>query len=345
MSMKNARFRPLALCFLIGLCPPLLGHCGGDVVQEGTESGNPPVVVEQKLTLVANDSGVSVIGSVGAASPVTATVRVMNVTTGEVKDGVVASDGSFEVSIAGSLQDSYSVMIVSGANSTSVLITANDQGSTDVTSTTCEEREAALDQRLAETFASAQTACSVDADCTEVGWGNCFYGCSGSFIAASDAEAARTRAEQAGADLCAQLASCERVRPPCPSDRFVPACIAGTCQGYDPNQATCEDLAARAGQRRTETLDAADRTCQADSDCAVLPLEVSDCVVTCPTAIAVATSALSSTQTQLTDVEQKLCEVYTARSCPPVLRLPCAAPPIQPTAVCQNNQCEIQQNF
>jgi hypothetical protein len=344
MSMKNFRFRPLVLWLLMGLCPPLLGHCGGDVMEDGTESGNPPVVTEQKLTLVATDAGVSVVGSVGAASPATATVRVMNVTTGEIKDGVVASDGSFEVSIAGSLQDSYSVMIISGENTTTVLLTSNGQNATG-DAAACTETEAALDQRLADSFATAQTACTVDADCVEVGWATrtgCYGGCAASFVASSDADAAATRADQATADLCEQLTDCARQLPTCDVQLYVPACIGGTCQGFNTETSTCEDVASRAEQERNDAFASIDFTCQVDGDCSIVNLEVSDCVTTCPSAIAVATGAVEPLQSRLTEIEQNLCQPYLNRLCPAVLRLPCPAPIAPGSSLsCVNNRCEL----
>jgi hypothetical protein len=340
--MKNARFRSLAFWFFIGICPPWLGHCGGDAGL-GTESGNPPVVTGQKLTLVATPTGVSVVGSVGAVSPAAASVRVTNVTRGESQDGVVASDGSFGVAIAGSLQDEYEVTVTSAGSTTTVRVTPNDTGSPDGTSAaSCNELEAQLGQRIGTVYAAASTTCSVDADCTEVGWGSCVLGCSGPVISRSGAELTATLAEQAGAATCAALESCPRFPPPCVPQQILPACVDGSCQGLDAFAMSCEDLSSRAQQERADAFDAAERACQVDADCASVALASSDCAPTCPGFMAVSASATSALQAALATVEQNVCQPYTARSCDPPPQLPCPAAPGTPTAVCRSNQCEIE---
>jgi hypothetical protein len=339
--MKNARFRSLAFWFFIGLCPPWLGHCGGDAGL-GTESGNPPVVTGQKLTLVATATGVSVVGSVGAVSPAAASVRVTNVTTSESEEGVVASDGSFAVAIAGSLQDEYEVTVTSAGSTTTVRVTPNDTGATEETAASCQELENQLGQRIDAVYAAAPTACTVDADCTEVGWGSCTLRCTGPIIARSGAELTATLADEAGAATCAALEGCPRFAPPCVPEERIPVCIEGRCQGLDAFGASCEDLSSRAQQERTDAINAADRACQVDSDCTTFTLALSDCAPSCPGYMGVSASAAASLQDGLAAVEQNICQPYAARSCDVPIRLPCPAAPGTPNAVCRSNLCEIE---
>jgi hypothetical protein len=340
--MKNARFRSLAFWFFIGLCPPWLGHCGGDAGL-GTESGNPPVVTGQKLTLVATATGVSVMGSVGAVSPAAASVRVTNVTSGASEDGVVASDGSFAVAIAGSLSDEYEVTVTSAGSTTTVRVTPNDGGATEDTSAaSCNDLENQLSQRLGAVFEAAPRACTVDADCTEVGWGSCYNSCSSSVIARSGVELTATLADQAGAATCAALEGCTRIPPPCVPRDVLAVCIAGSCQELDGDAQSCEALSSRAQQERADAFAAADVACQSDRDCYSFPTGSSDCAPTCPGYVAVSANAAAPLQDRMTAVEETVCRSYAGHSCDLPLQLPCPATPGTPNAICRSNQCEIE---
>lgn len=347
MSMKNARYSTLAIWFLIGVCPPWLGHCGGsagDDVGVGTESGNPPVVSEQKLTLVATAEGVSIVGSAGAISPAAGSVRVTNITTGASEEAAVASDGSFALTIAGSLNDEYQITATNGARETTVRLGSSEAGTGgDLATQSCEALENTLGQRLSAIYADAPTTCSADADCTEVPWGSCSLGCSGPFIARSDAEATLALAEQTTSDVCSALEGCTRIAPPCDFQPLIPACVDGRCQGLDAFAQTCEALTDRATRERTDAFAAADHSCQADADCALVRLELSDCATSCPGYEAVAASSAEPLRARLAEIEQNICQPFTARSCATgPLRLPCPASPFAPSAVCRSNVCETE---
>ena len=119
--MKHLRFAHLFPWLLIAICPPLLGHCGG-ALEHGTETGNPPVVEQQKLHVVLHDDGVEVVGEGGAVSP-GATVTVTNTRSGDRAEAIARADGSVNVSVPGTLADEYEVTVASSGGSQTVRVT------------------------------------------------------------------------------------------------------------------------------------------------------------------------------------------------------------------------------
>ena len=121
--MKHLRFARLFPWLLIAICPPLLGHCGG-ALEHGTETGNPPVVEQQKLHVVLHDDGVEVVGEAGAVSH-GATVTVTNTRSGDRAEAIARADGSVNVSVPGTLADEYEVTVASSGGSQTVRVTAS----------------------------------------------------------------------------------------------------------------------------------------------------------------------------------------------------------------------------
>ena len=121
--MKHFRFARLLPWLVISLCPPLLGRCGG-ALEHGTETGNPPVIEQQKLHVVLHDDGVEVVGEAGSVSP-GASVTVTNTRTGEHAEAIARADGSVSVSVPGTLTDEYEVTVSSGGGSQSVRVKAS----------------------------------------------------------------------------------------------------------------------------------------------------------------------------------------------------------------------------
>jgi hypothetical protein len=137
--MKLSRLARCLPRLLLALCPPLLGHCGG-AVEHGTETGNPPVVEQQKLHVGLHDDGVVVVGDPGAVSP-GATVVVTNVRSGERSEASAGADGSVSVSVPGTLDDEYEVTVSSGGRSQTVLVSASAGASAELASASCDSLE------------------------------------------------------------------------------------------------------------------------------------------------------------------------------------------------------------
>jgi heat shock protein HslJ len=99
----------------------LLAGCGA---QSSTDTGNPPVVVDQKLRLRATATGVIVSGDAGAV-PAGARVDVVNTATGESATTTAAEDGSFEIEVEGSAMDEYRVYAASDGQSWRTRLTSS----------------------------------------------------------------------------------------------------------------------------------------------------------------------------------------------------------------------------
>lgn len=114
-----------ALPLLLGtLCiglPPALAVVGCGAVS--TNTGNPPVVDRQKLSVTASGANVVVAGEAGAV-PSVAHVKVTNLATEESESTTAAEDGSFEVTVVGSVDDEYRVEVEVGGRTTRTNVAA-----------------------------------------------------------------------------------------------------------------------------------------------------------------------------------------------------------------------------
>lgn len=99
-----------AASLLVSFTPALFVGCGGQSNEPvgSTDTGNPPVIAETKLRVVASDDGVVVSGSKGAVSA-GADISVTNLTTNKSADATASDDGSFSVAVEGSVGDAYRV--------------------------------------------------------------------------------------------------------------------------------------------------------------------------------------------------------------------------------------------
>jgi heat shock protein HslJ len=105
----------------VALVAALAGGCGA---QSSTDSGNPPVVVSEKLRLTATQTGVLVSGEAGAV-PAGARVDVVNTATGQTTTTTAAEDGSFQIEVEGSVADEYRVYAASAGQSWRTRLTSS----------------------------------------------------------------------------------------------------------------------------------------------------------------------------------------------------------------------------
>lgn len=131
----QSRFRRLAprwseVCAGVPLLAALVLGCGAASDSlDSTDTGNPPVIRAQELRLAASASGVIVSGEPGAVTP-GAEVEVVNVSTGASQTTTAASDGSFEVELAGTLDHEYRVQANLRGRTTSANLDASSTGPT-----------------------------------------------------------------------------------------------------------------------------------------------------------------------------------------------------------------------
>lgn len=130
------RSSTLLRSLLLGLtclgAPALTLGCGAQSDTsniDSTDTGNPPVVSEQKLRVEASDSGVTVAGEAGAV-PARAAIEVTNVATEQSETTTAAADGSFEVELEGTLDDEYRVKVEVDGRSTNATVSSNDTPTT-----------------------------------------------------------------------------------------------------------------------------------------------------------------------------------------------------------------------
>jgi hypothetical protein len=346
--MKHFTFTRWLPWLLIALCPPLLGQCGGDVTH-GTETGNPPVVEEQKLHIVLRETGVEVVGDPGAVSA-GASFAVTNRTTGAHAEATAAADGSVNVVVPGTLQDEYDVTVSNAAGSQTVQITAQTSAATggtggsgsELASASCDSLIQTLSEQVTAAYSAASKACQADSDCTTGGDVGCYYGCGGPIVSTVGKLSAEAAIAQDTAPLCAELSQrCGPRGPPgCPFQTPATlACGNGTCQIL-----SCDDLGQRAAAAVEDLAERAPRDCTVDTDCRVVSFRSDvSCVASCGEFNhSVATRVLEQLVQSALRVKDSFCTEFESRGCPPPLALPCLPPTSTPRAVCVTGQCDIQ---
>jgi hypothetical protein len=331
-------------CLLLAVAPTL-SHCGAGI---GTETGNPPGIIQQKLYLELVENGVRVVGNAGAITPSAASVRVTNRATGESVDAIAGADGSLDVVVPGAAGDEYEVTVSSGGQEVSEPISfAQIAQDPDVADLTCQALESTLSGNLLALVESADASCAVDDDCTFAYWSDiasCYDQCSYQVLSYAGLADAQMRGDRSIPGVCAPLEACDRPPPAsCPLVQAVPTCREGRCLAIEAERASCggpelEDAAALRTRLRAE----ADRTCSVDADCRLANVVVS-CLPDCDFGVeSVSQAAAADLEASLRDqVDLQLCQPYLARGCfPPVVD--CSVPPGPPEAFCDVGSCAVR---
>jgi hypothetical protein len=331
-------------CLLLAVAPTL-SHCGAGI---GTETGNPPGIIQQKLYLELVENGVRVVGNAGAITPSAASVRVTNRATGESVGAIAGADGSLDVVVPGAAGDEYEVTVSSGGQEVSEPISfAQIAQDPDVADLTCQALESTLSGNLLALVESADASCAVDDDCTFAYWSDiasCYYQCSYQVLSYAGLADAQMRGDRSIPGVCAPLEACDRPPPAsCPLVQAVPTCREGRCLAIEAERASCggpelEDAAALRTRLRAE----ADRTCSVDADCRLANVVVS-CLPDCDFGVeSVSQAAAADLEASLRDqVDLQLCQPYLARGCfPPVVD--CSVPPGPPEAFCDVGSCAVR---
>jgi hypothetical protein len=167
--MKAQVVRLVSLLLLT--CSPLLIQCGGTTnnpTETATETGNPPAVVQQKLSIVANGTDVELRGDAGAVTA-GAMVTLTNQTTSERGEGTAQGDGSVSVVVAGSLQDQYEVRVSTATGEQTFQVFSGENGAVvESEALSCVELTQKLGARMNQARTGASRMCSNDEDCTFV---------------------------------------------------------------------------------------------------------------------------------------------------------------------------------
>ena len=361
--MKHYFHFRLLPCVLIALCPTLLGHCGG-ATQQATETGNPPGIAEQKLHILLRDTGVQVVGDAGAVGA-GANVNVTNRSSGDHGQAIAKVDGSFDIVVAGSLQDEYEVTVSNGSLTQTVRISASTNGlstdtSPDLSTASCASLEKTLTQHVTAGFAAGDKSCESDVDCVYADWQvGCYFGCGGTFLSVAGAyphvtdagvggatgvQVTRAIVEQDIAPVCNELSS--RCGPESPSscppapDQFEAECYAKACRPANIDALTCNDLSGKAASHARDLLDRAPRACTADADCALVSYAVR-CDAGCGSrSQSVNVSAVEAARASVRRVEDYFCSRFENKPCPAPLDLPCNTRDQITLPSCVAGQCQ-----
>jgi hypothetical protein len=237
MNAQALRLVPLLLL----TCSPLILRCGGatNPTETATETGNPPAIVRQKLSMVENATGVELRGDAGAVTPA-ATVTVTNRTTGERGEAIALGDGSVSVIVAGSLRDGYEVTVSNTAGAQTVLLFSDGDGKVVESDTlSCQDLNDRAGRRASQTVMGAARTCGTDADCTFVSWHlRCVPDCDNRYDSISSTAADQFNAELRGVEnaFCGDFESrnCFVLQLPCTGPTGAdtqtrPACVDGQC--------------------------------------------------------------------------------------------------------------------
>jgi hypothetical protein len=346
MIYRHHLLRAFLSCLWLAVVP-MLSQCGG-TAGIGTETGNPPGIVQQKLYLEVVSNGIRVVGGPGAIVPAAAAVRVTNVSTGVSVETIANADGSLDLVVAGAPNDEFEVRVTSDGQQVSEPISFVEMGRrSDLAGVSCQSLEGTLNQTIGDVFDSADTACTSTADCGWVGWGfGCYFQCGQSVLSRAGAEDVPSIAEAATATVCAALAACERPPPSSCGGGVsgLAACRDNRCQAVEASGVSCPEILQAASDRREQLRVQADHSCSVDADCRLASLAVR-CLVSCDIAVeSVSLSAAADLEARVRwEVQNAICEPAREMMCTaPDGSVDCPPSAAAPEAFCDAGACAVR---
>lgn len=212
-----------------------------------TETGNPPVIDSTKVALVVTRDEVHVRGEPAAVTPPDGEVEITTISTGAVTTGPVQSNGSFDVAVDASIDDTFEVRAAfDGDRSAPVFVIRGGAaiGGGEGGALTCDQRNEVATALLDQAAGAADRACQADADCVMyTPFSECSNSCWVHYLSMTglaSIEATGTLVEQAvcgsGESMCSPpIYNCliHEVAPACENNRCVVGNLdnCGTCQG------------------------------------------------------------------------------------------------------------------
>jgi hypothetical protein len=136
--------------------------------QEGTETGNPPVIDVTRVMLVVGSEKVKIAGAAGAVSPGGSEVKVQCSLTGMIFAARSASDGSFSIDIDASSADIFELRAADASGDTSKaspVYVSRGSAAVHGEKLTCMQRGDLARAQMAAVAETADTACVSDYDC------------------------------------------------------------------------------------------------------------------------------------------------------------------------------------
>jgi hypothetical protein len=206
--------------------------------QDGTETGNPPVIDAARVMLVVGVDSVRITGSAGAVSVGGAELHVQSSLTGAVHKARAKSDGSFDIQIDGSLTDIFELRAADAAGNSeraspvyvargAAAVTGGAQG------LTCKQRENLALSQMSAVAQTADTYCNSDADCAREQTSSvCNDACSDVPVSTLGATQIREARSAIESGICRDFSAdgCNFIIFPCPAP--LPntlRCVANVC--------------------------------------------------------------------------------------------------------------------
>lgn len=220
----------LAVSFL------LVCACNSAHTATSTETGNPPVIDVDKISLVVGADDVQIVGAPGAVKPGGSEVELAILGSDEVARAKSKPDGSFSVTVDAKPDAVVEVSASSGEmRSSSVYVTRGGAtvGSGKGNELTCMERSNLASQVVGSVFMNADTSCQTAADCVQVdNKADCADSCGGPIVSVSAVDGIVAAFDMINDGVCADFAAdgCSVIALPCPPPApGVPACVDGQC--------------------------------------------------------------------------------------------------------------------
>jgi hypothetical protein len=221
-------------CLLAFLALVAVG-CSSTHTPGSTETGNPPVIDAQKISLVVSSGEVHIVGKPGAVTPGGAEITIQVVGSDAVVTTKSAEDGSFEAKVAGGAESVFEVHASSGGEDSETVYATHDSAtiSTDAGELSCAQRDELASEVVGGALSSADPSCQTAADCQKVSTTTqCRDTCEGFYIGKGAVAAIEAAVRAVDASFCLDFVAdgCMRTIPPCVPPQTGPvACIAGRC--------------------------------------------------------------------------------------------------------------------
>jgi hypothetical protein len=334
----------LALLFLAQLEACFSAHGGP---KDSTETGNPPAIDTKLVTLKVSADMVHIAGAKGAVTPGGSAIEITNLATGEVTKATAGADGSFDVRVDGSLDDTFVVRASSGDKSSAPVYVVRGGamvGGGSDGSLTCAQREQLAGEQLQRAAASADAQCMVDGDCQVVEEvASCYDRCQYAFVSQAGQHTIEAASAAIDAGLCSTgTESCPAIHPPCTPPPPT-ACVAGRCRAADgmgttmnppPNPLSCSERDQLAGKQIADAVSMADRSCMTAADCVANPTQTM-CHDACGGSV-YSKAGSAAIDAAVARIDKEVCGNFTAEGCS-FTALPCM--PATGVPVCTNGQC------
>jgi hypothetical protein len=318
--------------------------------QDSTETGNPPVIDAERVTLMVEHDEVHVVGDKGAVTPGGVTITVRNLVSGKSANSDAAKDGSFDVKAPGSVNDGFRLQASNGvAESKPVFVTQTSavQGDGKSGALSCEQQTMLSDVQTRAASMTAETTCTQDEDCVEVQTSTvCWDTCEEIAVSKTGKMQVDDFVSSINAGLCSgyEAAGCMTGRRHCPADPLPHplACVQGQCKradggadaGDDAGLSTCESKRSRAMDELQRATADADRTCSSDDECVFAP-STSDCFGGCSLDV-VSTTGQMQVQAAVDALNSGLCANFSPNC--DQMGHSCPAPSV-PRPSCNQGRC------